>query len=141
MRVLAIDYGKVRIGLAITDMSKIIAYPYKTIKAGPSLELSITNFLDSIKEYINEIETIIIGLPILLSGKMSDMALEVQKFVEILKTKINIPIKFTDERLSTIMAQRHLKENLKLNRKKRSKIIDPISATLILQNFININKN
>ncbi len=139
MRVLAIDYGKVRIGLAITDINKTIAYPYKSVKAGVSIEKSVINFLDSIKEHLNEIETIIIGLPILLSGKISDMALEVQKFVEILKTKVSIPIKFTDERLSSVMAERHLKENLKLNRKKRSKLIDPISAAMLLQSFIDTN--
>jgi putative holliday junction resolvase len=138
MRVLAIDYGRARIGLAITDPNKTIAYPYKTVKTGSSLEKSVLIFLESIKEHINEIETIIIGFPILLSGKISEMALEVQKFVEILKSKTNIPIKFTDERLSSVMAERHLKENIGLNRKKRSKIIDPISAALLLQNFISV---
>jgi putative Holliday junction resolvase len=140
MRALAIDYGKVRIGLAITDINKTIAYPYKTIKASESLEKSVDNVLKAIQEHISEIEIIIIGLPLLLKGGMSEMTIEVKEFAKVLQTKIKIPVQFIDERLSSVMAQRHLKENLKLNRKKRSKIIDTVSATLILQNFINYVK-
>lgn len=138
MRILAVDYGKARIGLAITDMNKTIAYPYKTVKAAFAIEKSVSNFIDAVKERVNEIETIIIGMPVLLNGKTTDMTLEVTRFAEILKTKINIPIKFTDERLSSVIAERHLKENLKLNRKKRSEFIDSVSATILLQNYLDI---
>lgn len=136
MRVVAIDYGRVRIGLAITDNTKTIAYPFKTVQAAKSFDKTALNILDALKEYINEIETIIIGLPLTLKGEDSQMATEVKSFVDVLKTKTKIPIEFYDERLSSIAAERHLKENLKLNRKKRSKIIDPIAATILLQNFI-----
>ena len=138
MRILAIDYGKARIGLAITDINKTIAYPYKTVKAGPTLEKSVQLLLTAIKEYIHEIETIVVGHPLSLDGTFSQMTLEVQEFAAILKTKIKIPIKLIDERFTSTMAERHLKDNLKLNRKKRSKIIDSVSASLILQNFLEI---
>lgn len=137
MRVVAIDYGRVRIGLAITDMSKTLAYPFKTVQAGKDFTQTSQNILDALKDHLNEIETIVIGLPLSLKGNASPMSLEVKEFVKILQTKTKIPIKFIDERLSSIMAEKHLKDNIKLNRKKRSKIIDPISATILLQNFLN----
>lgn len=139
MRVLAIDYGKVRIGLAITDMNKTIAYPFKTVDAANNFEKTSQNILDAIKDNIDEIEKIIIGLPLLLKGGFSQMTNEVNEFVKIFKSKTNIPIEFLDERLSSEMAERHLKENLKLNRKKRSKKIDPMAAAILLQNFLNLN--
>ena len=124
MRVVAIDYGKVRIGIAITDMSKTIAYPLKTIKASYTLELTCKNILEGLKDHLKEIEMIIIGLPLLLNGKISQMAKEVQSIVEHLKKNIEIPIQFMDERLTSVMAEKHLKDTLLLNRKKRSKKID-----------------
>lgn len=138
MRIVAIDYGKVRIGLAITDMNKTIAYPYKTAMASVTFEKTSQNILDALKEKIDEIEKIIIGLPLLLNGGFSSMTKEVNEFVKVFKTKTKIPIELIDERLSSVQAERHLKDNLKLNRKKRSKKIDPIAATLLLQNFLNI---
>nr|NGX36777.1 putative pre-16S rRNA nuclease [Candidatus Anoxychlamydiales bacterium] len=75
--------------------------------------------------------------PISLKGEASKMSKEVEEFAKIFKTKTKIPIKFIDERLSSKMAERHLKDTMQMNRKKRSKIIDPIAATLLLQNFIN----
>lgn len=136
MRVVAIDYGRVRIGLALTDVSKTIAYPYKTVLAGKDFEKTSQNILDSLKEYLSEIETFVIGLPISLKGEASKMSKEVEEFAKIFQTKTKIPIKFIDERLSSKMAERHLKDTMKMNRKKRSKIVDPIAATLLLQNFI-----
>lgn len=139
MRIVAIDYGKVRIGIAITDMNKTIAYPYKTVNAAQNFEKTSQNILDALKEHIDEIEKIIIGLPLLLKGGFSEMTTEVNEFVKIFKTKTKIPIELIDERLSSAQAERHLKENLKLSRKKRSKVIDPVAATLLLQNFLNLN--
>ncbi|HEU64914.1 MAG: putative pre-16S rRNA nuclease [Candidatus Anoxychlamydiales bacterium] len=139
MRIVAIDYGKVRIGLAITDMSKTIAYPFKTVQASTNFEKTSQAILDALKEHIDEIEKIIIGLPLLLEGGFSEMTTEVNEFVKVFKTKTTIPIELIDERLSSVQAERHLKDNLKLNRKKRSKKIDPMAAALLLQNFLNFN--
>jgi len=136
MRVVAIDYGTKRIGLAITDITKTIAYPYKTVQTGKNFEETSQNILEALKDYLNEIETIIVGLPLQLKGSYSQMTQEVKDFVQVFQTKTKIPIQFIDERFSSKMAEQHLKDNLKMNRKKRSKIVDPIAATLLLQNFI-----
>lgn len=139
MRIVAIDYGKKRIGIAITDNNKTIAYPYKTVETKNTFENTAMAILDALKDKLFEIEKIIIGLPLLLKGGFSAMTKEVEEFVKILKTKTNIPLKFLDERLSSAQAEKILKEELKLNRKKRAKQIDPIAATLLLQNFLNLN--
>lgn len=137
MRIVAIDYGQMRIGLAITDMNKTIAYPFKTVHTANNFEKTSNAILDALKDHINEIEKIIVGLPLLLKGGFSKITTEVDEFVKVFSTKTNIPIEFLDERLSSVQAERHLKDNLKLNRKKRSKKIDPMAATLLLQNFLN----
>jgi len=138
MRVIAIDYGRQRIGIAMTDITKTIAYPFKIVLAKNTIEETIDEILNVLKIYIPETEKIIIGLPIKLDNTESKMTLEVKKFAEVFKTKTNISIEFIDERLSSKMVERDLKENLKLNRKKRSKIVDPIAATILLQNYIGI---
>ncbi|NGX32113.1 MAG: putative pre-16S rRNA nuclease [Candidatus Anoxychlamydiales bacterium] len=139
MRIVAIDYGKVRIGLAITDSSKTIGYPFKTVNTAQNFEKTSQAILDALKEHIDDIEKIIIGLPLLLKGEFSEMTTEVTEFVKVFKTKTKIPLELIDERLSSIQAERHLKDNLKLNRKKRSKKIDPMAATVLLQHFLNLN--
>ncbi len=140
MRLLSIDYGKKRIGIAITDMSKTICYPCKTIQAEKTLVKTVDHLLKEIDEYLKEIETIIIGLPYLIDGSESEMTKEVRKFADILKTRISIPLVFVDERLSSYEAEQHLKENLKLSRKKRSKSVDPIAAVIILQDYLEITR-
>jgi len=136
MRIIALDYGKARIGIAITDISKTIAYPLKVIKTKDSLEKTAESILESLSSYLKDTELIIIGLPLHMDGSLSLMAIDIKKFAAILSKKTNIPIKFIDERFSTKIAETDLKENLKLNRKKRSKIIDSTSACVLLRTLL-----
>lgn len=82
-----------------------------------------------------EIEEIIIGLPLQMNGKMGMMADEVKLFTEALKKLISCPIKTWDERLTTVQAERSMREGC-LTRKKRSKVVDTITATIILQCYL-----
>lgn len=138
MKVVAIDYGRARIGLAISNKTKTIAFPFKTIKAGKNLEATANNILEAIKEKESEIEKIVIGLPILLNGQIGDMAKEVKELEKILKEKTKFPIVLVDERLTSTMADNSLK-SLDQNRKKRSENIDAVAATIILQNYLDKN--
>lgn len=128
-RIASIDYGRARIGLAISDERKIIALPLITIPAGDNKkiheELSKRGTLDAL----------VIGLPLMLNGKEGEMAIEVRSFAEKLKEFFSIPILFWDERLTTAMGDRLMKD-ADLNRKQRSQKIDTLSATLILQNYL-----
>lgn len=132
-RILAIDYGKKRIGLAITDPQQIMALPFKTIDAGNNIKESIQNI---IKETPDDIEKIIIGNPLLFNGTASEMSKVVETLkLELEKTLTDVPVILFDERLTSTQAERFLKEH-KVNRKKRVGKVDPIAAYIILNGYL-----
>jgi len=135
-RILAIDFGLKRIGLALSDSSQKIALPLKTIEIqNPNQDVSLV--LKAIQDRLTDIETVVLGNPLLLSGKKGEMADNVQTFKEKLEKKLNNPlisVVLWDERLTSAQADKMLKKDY--NRKKRSQIIDPVAATIILQNYL-----
>tara|TARA_B100001175_G_scaffold312119_1_gene317576 strand:- start:1230 stop:1649 length:420 start_codon:yes stop_codon:yes gene_type:complete len=134
-RILCLDYGEKRIGLALSDPLKIIAYPYKTI-----INFGLNNLKYEIKKIIaNEtIESIVIGLPIGLNGKDTIQTKKVREFrLQILD--LNIPIYFEDERLSSLAAAKSMKmEKIKTGFNKG--MIDKRAAAIILQQFLDKKK-
>jgi putative Holliday junction resolvase len=136
MRIIAIDYGNKRIGIAMTDKEKKLALPFKTIESGKNLQSTVNILIISLKEYLKETELILIGYPLLFSGKISEMAKKVEEFKRILEKTINIPIILLDERLTSAQADRRLKE-MELTRKKRSKFIDTTAALILLEGYLN----
>jgi putative Holliday junction resolvase len=134
-RILCLDYGEKRIGLALSDPLKIIAYPYKTI-----INFGLKNLKYEIKKIIaNEtVESIVIGLPIGLNGKDTIQTQKVREFrLQILD--LNIPIYFEDERLSSLAAAKSMKmEKIKTGFNKG--IIDKRAAAIILQQFLDKKK-
>lgn len=132
-RILGIDFGLTRIGLALSDERKIIASPFKTILTQKSTSLSVEHLLKELKAL--SIELIVVGLPLRLNGKHSMMTDEVCHFVACLKEKTPCPVITWDERLTTLQAEKALMEST-LNRKDRSKKIDIVSAALLLQNYL-----
>ena len=134
-KVLAIDYGKKRIGLSISDIFRSIALSLKTIEAGGTLEKSADNIVNVINQR-DDVDTIVLGLPLLMNNQESPMSLEVRKLAKILIIKLpNYKITFFDERLTSSYADRILRES-GIKRKKRNKITDPIAATIFLQNYL-----
>ena len=130
-RILGIDYGDVRIGLALTDPLKIIASPFKTIQNRNND--FIIKELDFI---INEkkIETLVIGLPIGLNNQETIQTKKVRIFADLIKI-LEIPIYFQDERLSSISAKKSLiVQNIKTGSNKS--MIDKAAAATFLQQFI-----
>lgn len=138
-RVLGIDHGLSRIGLAISDERQTIALPLQVVKAEKKLDQTIQNLLQAITDicskYACEISEIVIGLPLMMNGTRGSQAEEVQKFVQFLSEKTSIPIKTWDERLTSSQAERSLRES-HMNRKDRSKFVDTVSATIILQTYL-----
>jgi len=130
-RLLGIDFGMRRIGIARSDPSQIIASPLKTIQTAKSLPQTV----DLIMQELEGVETIVLGLPLLLSGKDSTTTTTVREFGALLETKSNLPLVLWDERLTTAQVERILKED-KMSRKKRAKHLDTMSATLILQSYL-----
>lgn len=142
-RTLAIDYGMARIGIAISDEQKIIASPLMTLAAESKSEWTITKLVQQLKkheeEYRYTIDVIVIGMPFLMNGRKGLLADEVTHFVEMLKQAVAIPIVTWDERLTTVQAERSLREG-SMSRKARSKVVDTVAAVIILQNYLDSKK-
>lgn len=131
-RILALDVGDVRIGIALSDLLKIIATPYATY-ARKSTAADIQYICDLIKE--KEVELICCGLPIMLDGSDSIQTTKVRQFIQQLQNIVKIPIVFTDERLSTYSAEQALLES-NMSRQKRKEVIDKVAAAIILQQYL-----
>ena len=131
-RILAIDYGDVRIGLAMSDLMQIIAKPYKTIKNTDRNEIFIQ--LENIIEE-NNIGKIIVGLPITLKGGHSEQTNKVLSFVKELKLYMEIDIDTYDERLSSLQAKKSLiHQGIKTGHNKEQ--IDQTAAAIFLQGYL-----
>ena len=131
-RILGIDFGLKRIGLALSDPLKIIASPIKTVQFSTSLEFTV----EIILKELAQVEKIVLGLPLLLSGQDSETTKLVRKFAAILMEKTKLPIVLWDERLTSSQVNKFLKSQGKMNRKNRSQHVDKMCATLILQNYL-----
>ncbi len=135
-RILAIDYGEVRIGLAVSDPLRIFAFPLMVIDLR-----KIPDFIKSIESIIKEkeVKKIIIGYPLKLDGTEGIQAEKVRRFVEEIKQKIEIEIEMVDERLTTTIAQRSL-TNIGIGRKKQKNIIDEVAASKLLETYLEMKK-
>ena len=138
-RILAVDFGMKRIGLALSDERKLIASPLNTLLASGKLEATIEELLKLMENHQKmhryELEAIVVGYPLKMSGKAGLITDEVSCFIEMLKKRCSFPIIAWDERLTSLLADRAMREG-QLNRRKRSQKIDQISAVLILQNYL-----
>jgi len=138
-RIIAIDFGMARLGIAMSDEQKIIATPILTVTAERKMQATVTKLLSELKAHSQAngyvIEEIVVGMPFLMSGKKGLLADEVHHFIEELKINIDVPITAWDERLSSVQAERSLREGT-LTRKRRSRIVDTVAATIILQSYL-----
>ena len=131
-RILAIDYGDVRIGLAMSDLMQIIAKPFKTIKNTGYAKIFIE--LENIIEK-NNVGKIIVGLPITLKGQYSEQTNKVVSFVKELQLNIKIDIDTYDERLSSFQAKKSLiHQGIKTGHNKEQ--IDQTAAAIFLQGYL-----
>jgi putative Holliday junction resolvase len=132
MRILAIDHGTKRMGLAISDALQMIAMPLGYLSAEP-----FADFLSNLKELIRtkEVEMILVGLPRNMDGSYGPAALKVREFVAVLGEITAIPIRTWDERLTSVQANRFLIESQTRRRQRREKV-DTTAATLLLQNYL-----
>ena len=132
MRILALDHGTKRIGVAVSDELKMIASPMEFIPAEP-----FAKFLERLKEIIHEkeIEMILIGMPRNMNGSYGPAALKVQEFVAVLKDAITIPIKTWDERLTSAQANKFLIQG-EVRRADRKQKVDKAAAAILLQSYL-----
>ena len=135
-RALGIDFGTKRVGLALSDRSNIIASPYRTLNYVSEKDLIIQ--LETVVSE-NDIEILVLGLPINMKGEDTVQTKKVRNFKEILST-LQIPIVFEDERLSSVSAINSLiLQNVKTGHNKPE--IDKTAAAIILQQYLDKNSN
>ena len=137
MRILALDMGEKRIGVAVSDALGITANPRESI-IYKSDQDTIDSIINIVKE--EQIGEIVVGLPLNINGSQSNFTKRVLGFAEELKKKTDVPVKTWDERLTSMQGERILLE-ADLSRKKRRQVIDKLAAQLILQNYLNFKKN
>ena len=137
MRIMGIDFGSKRIGIAVSDETKTIAGNLEVLK-----RKDIKSDLGSLSKKIEELNVgeIVIGYPLSLSGGITKKTKETENFIKELESAVDIPVKRWDERLSTVQAEGILIES-GMRRNKRKRVVDALSAQIILQSYLEFIKN
>ena len=132
MKILALDIGTVRIGVATSDIMEIIASAYEVYR-----RKSLTEDVNHVAELVKNLEVgeVVIGLPLKMDGSEGQSVDMAKSFGEELSKLVSVPIIYQDERLSTVSAERILIES-GMRREKRKDKIDSIAATIILQTYL-----
>lgn len=134
MRYLAIDYGRKRTGLAISDPTETIVSPLDVVKDQKELFAKVQQLVKTEK-----VNAIVLGLPLNMDGSTGPQAKLVKKFANLLKKHIDIPIYFQDERLSSFAAEEEIAE-IEIARKAKKEKLDAVAAAHILELFLEKKK-
>lgn len=128
MRILAVDYGQQKVGLAISDEQKKVA-----VTKGVLIGLTQNKLIEKIKALVNleKVGKVLVGLPLSMEGKLTEMTAEVKLFVEKLRDHLKVPVQTIDERFTTSAAQELLKD---VEHKEKKE--DAVAAQILLQNYL-----
>lgn len=137
-KIISIDYGKSRIGLATSDEKGILAFSLKYFQKTTTYEKMIEELISFLSSL--QFSTIVIGLPLLMNGKDSDLTKEVRAFASLLEARLSKPIILWDERLTSKQAEKLLIEG-NVKRKDRTNKVDTMAAILILQSYLDSRNN
>lgn len=132
-KIVGIDFGDKRMGLALSDDRQIIAFPTTTVLAAKTPELTIGLLLIFLKD--QKYESFVIGLPLHMNGKDSEMSLKVRHFAKLLEETTGKKVILWDERLTSKQVEKSLIER-DVKRKNRTQFVDSMAAALILQNYL-----
>ncbi len=137
MKIMALDVGRVRIGIAISDSLGIIASPYENYD-----RKNISSDIAHIKNVIeqNGVTKVLVGLPVSMDGSLNEQCRSVMGFTDELKKAISLPVEYVDERFSSLSAERVLL-SADVSRKDRKKVRDKLAASIFLQNYLDKIKN
>jgi len=133
MRILGVDYGRRRIGLAVSDEEAFLASPLETLQRSRSLDRDLDSIADQARD-LGAAE-IVVGLPLNMDGSKGEMALETEAFARRLQQASGLDVSMWDERLTSSEAERVLLEG-DVKRADRKRLRDKLAATLILQGFL-----
>jgi len=137
-RILGIDYGEARTGIAISDPLGITAQGLETINSGGSDKVILRRIAEIVEQY--EIEKFVIGNPLNMDGTESERSKLTQEFIHKLNSRFNtIPVFSVDERLTTVEAHRTMND-LNIKNRKKKDVVDTIAAVYILEQYMNSKK-
>ena len=128
--ILALDFGRVRIGAAISDELQLFAHPFETI---PANEQAVSRVAEIVRE--KKVDHVVAGIPRQMNGQIGAAATEALQFVEKLRAILPCPVVTWDERLTTVAAHRALRDAGKKTRDTRS-YVDQVAAQMILQSYL-----
>ena len=137
MKIMAVDFGDSRTGLAVCDKMELLASPLCVVE-----EKDFDNCILKVSELVkeNKIEKIIVGYPVNMNGTVGERADRCKLFADTLAEKVGIPVEMWDERCTTASAHNYLNQT-NTRGKKRKAIIDAVAATIILENYLEYRKN
>ena len=134
-RVLGIDFGERRVGLALSDPTATIAQPLPTIVRRAGKRPPVAAIIEIIQQ--NDVDRAVIGLPLNLSGDETEWTTQVREFAAKLSERAGIPVDFLDERLTSVQAERAVRSiGLKRSQRVQKERIDAAAAVLLLQTFL-----
>jgi putative Holliday junction resolvase len=134
-RILAIDYGKKRTGLAVTDPLQLVPGGLTTI---PTHE-ALTYVLDYCER--EQVELVIIGLPIQMNSQPSESMKYIDPFFRTLSKRLTVPVEYVDERFTSVLAHRTMLEaGLKKKARQNKELVDELSAVILLQSYMEARK-
>ena len=136
-RILGIDYGAARTGIAISDPLGITAQGLETINSGGSDKVILRRIAEIVENY--DVEKFVIGNPLNMNGTESERSKLTQEFIHKLNSRFNtIPVVQVDERLTTVEAHRTMND-LNIKNRKKKDVVDTIAAVYILEQYLNSN--
>jgi putative Holliday junction resolvase len=136
-RRLGIDVGAVRVGVALSDPDGMLATPLATV----ARDVGRGTDLDTIAGFVAEHEVVgvVVGLPRTLTGREGPAAEAARAFAEALAGRLEVPIEFSDERLTTVVATRQMRESGRKGRRQRA-VVDQVAAVAILQGWLDARR-
>ncbi len=136
MRVLGLDVGERRIGVALSDPLGLTAQPLTVLA-----RRDLVRDLEAIRGFITQhgVETVVVGLPLTMQGAHGPQAQRITAFAQTLRRELALPVELVDERLTTVQGERALLE-MDTSRRKRKQVIDQVAAQLILQHFLDVRR-
>jgi putative Holliday junction resolvase len=129
---MALDLGERRIGVALSDPTRVLASPLTTLRAEPRAR-AIAQIVELIAQH--QVVLLVVGLPLTLSGEIGPQAQTVQNFVDDLRRAVTVPIRMFDERLTSVAAERMMID-MGVKPERRRARIDEVAASIILRDFL-----
>ena len=137
MKIMAVDYGDARTGLAVCDRTEFLASPIGTIEERNAQILAM-KVAHMAEQY--EVGEIVVGLPVNMNGSEGPRAQKCRAFAETISLVTEVPVVMWDERSTTVSAHQILNET-NVRGKKRKDVVDTVAATLILENYLAFRRN